>query len=173
MAMWRHLSSPNAAMTDFERALRIVLTHEGGYSNDKRDPGGETMYGITARVARENGYHGPMRELPLTIAKNIYRVRYWDAANCDEYPWPLCLYVFDSAVNQGPSAAVKMLQAALDTVQDGVAGPTTKRLAQASNDWHWGKFMAHRAMRYAKTDNFDAFGAGWLTRMFMVAREGA
>lgn len=173
MAMWRHLSSPNAAMTDFERALRIVLTHEGGYSNDKRDPGGETMYGITARVARENGYHGTMRELPLTIAKNIYRARYWDAAHCDAYPWPLCLYVFDSSVNQGPSAAVKMLQVSLDTVQDGVVGPTTKRLAQASNDWHWGRFMANRAMRYVHTANFDTFGAGWLTRMFMVAREGA
>lgn len=159
-------------MTDFDRALTIVLGHEGGYSNDHRDPGGETMFGITVTVARENGYHGPMRELPRAIAATIYRARYWQAAHCDELPWPLCLYVFDSAVNQGVGAATRMLQAALDTVQDGIIGQTTKRLARESTAWHWSRFMALRAQRYVETQNFDRFGQGWLIRLFSVVREG-
>lgn len=159
-------------MSDFDRALTIVLGHEGGYSNDPRDPGGETMFGITVTVARENGYHGPMRELPRAIAATIYLARYWQAAHCDELPWPLCLYVFDSAVNQGVGAATRMLQAALDTVQDGIVGPTTKRLARESTQWHWSRFMALRAQRYVETRNFDRFGQGWLIRLFSVVRAG-
>ena len=51
---------------------------EGGYSNrnPEDDPGGETMWGVTARVAREDGYTGPMRDLPLERAKSIAR-RAW------------------------------------------------------------------------------------------------
>jgi len=34
----------------FERAVTHVLLHEGGYSNDPNDPGGETQYGISKRA---------------------------------------------------------------------------------------------------------------------------
>ena len=34
----------------------LVSNNEGGYSSNPKDPGGETMYGITLRVARANGY---------------------------------------------------------------------------------------------------------------------
>lgn len=160
-------------MKYFEDAFAILLEQEGGYSDDPEDSGGKTRYGITEAVARENGYLGDMRDLPLDVARAIYKLRYWEAVGCDYYPWPLSLYVFDCAVNQGVEPAKKMLQRALDTVQDGVIGPTTRRLAAQSSAWHWGRFMAFRAMRYVSTRGFDRFGAGWLTRMFQVARQGA
>lgn len=158
-------------MDKFERAIEIVLQQEGGYSDDPRDPGGKTKFGITEAVARANGYAGEMRDFPLAHAETIYREDYWDPAGCEAYPWPLCLYVFDAAVNQGVAPAVQTLQRALDTVADGVVGPATRNLAARSTAWHWSRFLALRAIRYTGTRNFDRFGAGWLTRLFTLARE--
>ena len=53
-----------------------VIAAEGGYVNDPADAGGETMYGITAAVARANGYSGPMSALPRSLAVQIYSTRY-------------------------------------------------------------------------------------------------
>ena len=152
----------------FDRAFAIVLKEEGGYSDDPRDPGGKTRYGITESVARQHGYQGDMRNLPLDVAKSIYKRSYWDACQCDQLPWPLSCYVFDCAVNQGPETARRLLQATLDTVQDGQIGSATIRLAKNSNEWHWHRFMALRAMRYYGTRGFDRFGLGWLGRLFNV-----
>jgi lysozyme family protein len=154
----------------FEDAFEIVVASEGGYSDHAADPGGKTRYGITEAVAREHGYTGDMRELPLATAHAIYRRSYWDACKCDKLPWPLSLYVFDSAVNQGVRPATQMLQRAMDTVQDGVIGQQTISLAARSTPWHASRFLALRAARYAGTHNFDTFGVGWLTRLFEIAK---
>lgn len=153
----------------FDRAVEIVLAEEGGYVNDPSDPGGETRYGISKRA------HPAVstKELTLDEAKALYRQYYWDACLCDQLPWPLSLYVFDCAVNQGVSVSVKLMQRALQTTQDGVMGMQTLSLASLAKPWHCAQFMAFRAMRYQSTRNFDKFGTGWLTRMFTVAAKGA
>lgn len=158
-------------MSDFNRALKILLEQEGGYSDHPADKGGKTMYGITERVAREHGYHGPMVALPLATASMIYHAEYWQAVKAEDMPWPLSMYVFDCAVNQGPGVAVRLLQAALDTIQDGVFGPTTKRLAADSTPWHAARFMAMRANRYVNSGQYMTFGTGWMTRLFEVAEK--
>ena len=53
-----------------------VIGREGRYSNNPADRGGETMWGITAAVARANGYAGAMRDMPRETAKDIYHRRY-------------------------------------------------------------------------------------------------
>jgi len=35
---------------NFEKALEMLLKHEGGYVNHPRDPGGETNHGVTRLV---------------------------------------------------------------------------------------------------------------------------
>lgn len=159
-------------MSRFPDAMNLLLKLEGGYSDDARDPGGKTRYGITEAVARRHGYIGEMRALPLDLASEIYRADYWDACRCDDLPWPLALYVFDAAVNQGRTAAITLLQHALDTTQDGLIGANTLRLARASTPWHAARFLALRAARYVDTRNFEHYGQGWFTRLFTVAMEG-
>jgi lysozyme family protein len=158
-------------MTNFPTAFTRIVALEGGYSDDPRDPGGKTKFGITEAVARAHGYIGAMQALPLDVAGEIYRASYWDACRCDNLPWPLSLYVFDAAVNQGVQPAIKMLQRSLDTVQDGLIGSQTLALAAKSSGWHASRFMAIRALRYIATRGCDPYGPGWLTRLIEIAKE--
>lgn len=157
---------------DFPRALEVVLKLEGGYSDDPRDSGGKTQYGITEKVARAFGYSGDMRELTKQTAAEIYKQGYWLNCKCDKLRYPLSLYVFDAGVNQGTDAAKKMLQAALGVAQDGLIGAVTLAAASKAGDDVANIFMALRALRYTGTRSFDVYGKGWFRRLFIVTRAG-
>jgi len=93
------------ASANYPACLREVLKHEGGYSDHPHDRGGPTMYGITQAVARENGYFGDMRHMPMSVAEQIYRPKYWDAVGGNALAAGVDLAVFDFAVNSGPPRA--------------------------------------------------------------------
>ena len=117
---------------NFDQAFDILIGHEGGYSNNPRDPGGETMWGITFRVARAHGYYGPMRDMPRDIAKDIYRKSYWSKIRADELPDAIRFDLFDAAVNSGVVQAAKFLQRAVGAKDDGIIGPRTLAAVRAA-----------------------------------------
>lgn len=149
----------------FDRAFSLVVGVEGGYSNDARDPGGETKFGISKRSYP----NVDIANLTLDAAKAIYLRDYWTPVHGDELPWPLSLFVFDAAVNQGKPAAIAMLQKSLGVAQDGILGVKTLAAAAKSPPELCPRFMANRALRYTGTRNFDIDGLGWFTRLFTVA----
>lgn len=156
-------------MSDFDRAFEIILNEEGGLSTDPRDPGGVTKYGIAQKFY-------PALDIPnLTKedAKAIYFTDYWMPVRANELPWPLCLYVFDCAVNQGVPTAIRLLQESLGVRIDGRFGPITLQAARAVSARGMARFMAIRARRYAVTTNFNIYGTGWFTRLFTVTHAGA
>jgi len=61
----------------FDLYFKYILMVEGGYTNDKHDKGGETIWGITKERARECGYTGSMRNLSQEKAKEIYYDKYY------------------------------------------------------------------------------------------------
>lgn len=123
----------------FDSAFAEVVGIEGRYSNDPSDSGGETMFGITERVARANGYSGPMAQMPLEAAKRVYREQYWDLMRLDQVAQlagDVAARLFNAAVNCGVGRAGQWLQRALnvfnlrgayypDIAVDGVIGPGT------------------------------------------------
>ena len=124
----------------FDDAFKIVLGFEGGYVNNPADRGGETNYGITYNTlndAKNKGwipFNVTIQNIQLEHAKIIYKKGYWDAVQADSLPHPLDLIIFDSAINHGPVAAVKLLQKSLNTLPpypqlkvDGIIGPLTLR----------------------------------------------
>lgn len=58
---------------NIEKYLDELIKREGGYVNNPADRGSATKYGITEAVARANGFKGNMRDLPLDVAKAIYK----------------------------------------------------------------------------------------------------
>jgi lysozyme family protein len=151
---------------DFDHAFDLLLGHEGTYSRHPDDPGGETMWGITRKVALQEGYSGDMHILPRDTAKGIYRRRYWDAIKADSLPADLRFSLFDAAVNSGIAQAVKWLQRAVDVVDDGALGPLTIQAAQRANGLRTA--VALNALRLdfmTSLPTWGAFGRGWARRI--------
>lgn len=151
---------------NFDQAFDILLGHEGGYANDSRDPGGETMWGVTARVARADGFIGDMRGLPRDRAKAIYKRKYWDAVMADRLPEAAQYIVFDAAVNSGPGQAIRWLQRSLGVGEDGVLGPMTlDAINRASGLKLAVAFCAERLDFMTSLPTWGAFGKGWARRI--------
>jgi len=118
----------------FSSALRFVLLWEGGYVDHPADPGGRTNKGVTQAVydrwrdarALERRH---VRLIEGAEVEAIYEAGYWVPARCEILLARLDLVQFDTAVNMGPSRAVRLLQAALGCGVDGAFGPLTERAA--------------------------------------------
>lgn len=107
-------------MTDlFDKLIGPLIDREGGYSNRASDAGGETNWGITVAVARENGYTGPMKALTRDQAIRIYKAKYWVKAGLYLIA-PLSEKVaeelFDTGVNAGTGTAAILFQRCLNAL---------------------------------------------------------
>lgn len=99
-----------------------VFSLEGGYVNNPADPGGATNHGITEAVARQSGYTGDMRELPKSLAQQIYERDYITRPGFDrvlEQSPALGHKVIDAGVNTGTSRAGRWLQTAINDLSRG------------------------------------------------------
>lgn len=151
---------------NFDQAFTTLLKHEGGFSDHPADPGGKTRFGITEAVAREAGYRGDMRELPIDLAKRIYKERYWDAVRADELPEAIRYAVFDAAVNSGPRQAIRWLQRAVGAKDDGIIGPKTLAAVRAADPQVLLRRMLSARLRFMTgLSNWPAFGRGWARRI--------
>lgn len=127
-------------MSEFERAIPVILAHEGGWSDDASDPGGATKYGISLRFLREQGLDlnhdgdidaADVRSLTPQKATAIYLERFWERGGYGRIvDTQVATKILDMAVNLGPARAHRLLQHALrscgETVEvDGIFGPKT------------------------------------------------
>ncbi len=156
---------------DFISAFDKLMVSEGGYSNSPSDPGGETMWGITARVAAQEGYTGPMRLLPKEFAQGVARRRYWDAVRCEDMPPALRYPLFDAAYNSGPTQAVKWLQRAVGVGEDGIIGPMTLAAASRQAEKAAVLMTVERIDFQTSLPTWGAFGKGWTRRNAAVLKE--
>jgi lysozyme family protein len=156
---------------NFDEAFDVLIGHEGGYANDSRDPGGETMWGVTARVARKDGYLADMHDLPRARAKAIYKAKYWDAVMADKLPEKVRYVIFDTAVNSGPTKAIELLQRVLDVGEDGVLGPLTfDALNRANGLLTAVAYIAERLDFLTNLPTWAAFGKGWTRRNISILK---
>lgn len=185
-------------MADFSKAIRKVLQHEGvkfigdepdpnntGHVNHPDDPGGPTNYGITRRVARDNGYTGAMKDLPYFKVLEIYEKKYWKKVGGHRIAdQEIAEEMFDTGVNCGWKVAVLFLQRTLNVLNakgrkfmdlkvDGDFGPKTAQVLErclAIAPWY--RLCVLRALdslqcvRYIelaeRNEKFESFMAGWL-----------
>lgn len=156
--------------THFDRAFNDLLESEGGFTIDK---GGKTRFGITEAVARQHGYTGDMRDLPVLTAKHIYRTYYWHPLY-GQLTYAVAYQLFDAAVNSGPKMSAKWLQRSIGVHGDGVIGPVTTETAILFDPLKLIlAFNAHRLEFMAGLSNWPEAGRGWARRIARNMKMGA
>ena len=156
--------------SNYDKCLKTILHHEGGYVNHPKDPGGETNLGVTKRVYQEHGGTKDMKDLLVEDVAPIYKKGYWDKMKGDDLPGGLDLCVFDFGVNAGPNRAAKFLQKMIGTTVDGGIGPNTLAKVEEyirENGEHESvkKYQEMRQKYYEQLSTFDTFGKGWTRRV--------
>lgn len=132
----------------FLAALAATLNHEGGYSADKLDPGGQTFMGISrvywphwpGWIKIDEWLLADRPEMDLTTdVEQFYYNNFWSRFQGDviaELSPAVASELFDTSVNLGVADAVRFFQTALnmqnrneaiypDLQTDGKLGPKT------------------------------------------------
>ena len=151
-------------MAASNRAASIskTLTYEGGFTDDPRDPGGATNYGITIGDARAYWKYGAtkadVKAMPLAVAIGIYQSKYWHRMNCDARPVGPDFVDFDYGVNSGVGR-VTTLRRRLDPLKLSPINYVKRACAERMS------FL--RALC-----TFKVFGKGWSRRVADVEATG-
>jgi len=164
---------------EFTKALPPVLTHEGGYVNHPKDPGGPTNKGITQRVydayrQRKGLDPRTVKLIEQTEVEAIYKAEYWDKVRGDDMPPGVGYVLFDYAVNSGPSRAIRALQAALGVTADGTIGDMTMDALETHGDHDAliADICARRLAFMRRLSTWSTFGKGWSRRVADVQARG-
>lgn len=165
--------------------IAALFALEGGYVNHPKDPGGETNYGITKSVAQENGYFGPMREMPKEYAWSIYYneyIREPGYAPMESQSPAVLEELVDTAVNTGVSRSSRWFQQSLNSLSrggkdykmvaiDGKVGSSTidaykalsaKRGKRQSCEMVIKLMDAQQANHYMSLTKLSDFTPGWI-----------
>src|SRR5258708_3397611 len=97
------LFATKCSMTNFTSALRLTLTHEGGFVNNPRDPGGATNLGVTKRIweryVNKEVDVEDIKNLTYEDVEPLYSKFFWKSIHGDELPIGVSFCVFDMSVN--------------------------------------------------------------------------
>lgn len=153
-------------MSFFSRAINYVLRNEGKYVNNKKDPGGETKFGISSRAYPDVD----LKTLTMERAIDIYHKNYWRPYMDRITDYRVAAKVFDMGVNMGLYQAAKILQRAAGVEHvDGVVGPKTIEIVNKHNpDLLLQKIVTELTAFYrhiaADSPRRATFLKGWLNR---------
>jgi lysozyme family protein len=158
----------------FDEAFKIMVGHEGGFQDDPRDRGNWTtgVVGHGKNIGTKYGISGmsypaeDIKGMTLDRARAIYLRDFWQAAGCDYVPPKARFSLFDTAVNSGVRQAIKFLQRAVGAQDDGVIGPKTLMLLEATPPAVFiARYNGHRLQFMSALPNWPAFGRGWANRV--------
>lgn len=119
--------------------INKLMGIEGDYTDNPKDSGGKTKYGITERVARKHGFTGDMKDLYYSYAYGIYVVDYWRPLYLDnivKISEKLAEELIDTGINCGIQRISEHFQRCLNVLNnqgqhypdikvDGDIGPAT------------------------------------------------
>jgi lysozyme family protein len=154
---------------NFDKCLAKLLSHEGGYVNHPKDPGGMTNLGVTKRVyddwiGRESTEQ-EMRDLTPADVGPIYKKNYWDRVKGDDLPSGVDWCAFDWAVNSGSGRPAKAIQRAVGAAADGAIGPMTLKAVAEKDPKEIIEYVFQvRQSFYESLKTFETFGRGWTRR---------
>jgi len=174
-------------MTKFDIAYEEMRKWEGGFSDDKYDPGGKTIWGISRRSHPETFklimelLKEEKRGLAKDLTKRFYRLHYWNDLYDGIPNSSLAFKLFDFGVNAGIKRAVKILQKTINKVfqkqrvsvkgfkinplkVDGVFGRKTLYYTTIGLDLYE-PYIKRLGRFYRSLLTFWRFGKDWMRRL--------
>jgi lysozyme family protein len=162
-------------------AFAETLKHEGGFTNDRRDPGNWTggkvgrgeLRGTNLGIASHSFPHLDIRSLTPATVKPIYKTKYWDKVRGDDLPSGVDLVTYDAGVNSGPARGARWTQRAVGAKQDGVIGRLTlAALASVAAVVVVKKATDFRLAFLQGLSTWKVFGNGWGRRVGSIRAMG-
>lgn len=158
-------------MERIEKLRSFILSWEGGFVNDPRDPGGATNKGITLATFRSVfGKDKTVKDLKkITDSQwmTIFKTRYWDKYKADSIKdeWITYLLV-DWLWTSGADDAIERVQKFLGLKVDGIAGNITINKINSFNGKELFIKLWHLRENFIKTRaKYPIYGKGWLRRL--------
>lgn len=155
---------------NFDIAFDRLISSEGGYTDGKGDPGGETKFGISKRSYP----NVDIKNLTRDQAKAIYLADFWNKINADKLYDGVAFQLFDFAVNSGISTAIRYFQRSLGVADDGWWGPVSQAAAdKVSESDQIMQLNAERLDFMTRLSNWSNASRGWARRIAQNLRYGA
>ena len=165
-------------MTDrFLKAFNFMQKNEGGFSEDKRDKGGATIYGVSSKWFPEV-YNQIMNCAPEElqgILQNFYLGEFWNSLYDQLLHEDTAIRLFDLGVNMGKVEAVKILQNTFNNLSNLKIGEDGKFGAGTLNAINhppidaqsfYVSYQNHAEAYYRTLPDFNTYGKGWLDRLY-------
>ena len=155
---------------NWDKSFDMVIVHEGGFVDNKLDPGGATNWGCTQAVWEQYVGHqvtvDTIKKLTKEDVKPLYKKRYWDALHGDAIPSGLDYCLFDCAINSGVGRASKWIQEIVGVPADGAIGNNTvAAITQINPVTAINEFCDKRQAFLESLKTFATFGKGWTQRV--------
>ena len=155
---------------NWDKCFDLVIVNEGGFVDNKLDPGGATNWGCTQAVWEQYIGHkvtvDDMKALTKEEVKPLYKKRYWDAVYGDALPSGLDYCIFDCAINSGVGRASKFIQELVGVPADGAIGNNTiSAITQINAVTLINEFCDKRQGFLESLKTFPTFGKGWTKRV--------
>lgn len=165
----------------WKESLQKVLVHEGGYTNDARDPGNWTggkagqgqLKGTKKGISAASYPNLDIKNITDTQIEFIYKRDYWDVIRADDLPGGVDYCSFDFGVNSGNHRSAQHLQRAVGAKVDGKVGPETISKAKSADPVETVRKICLSRITFLRTLSiFTTYGRGWLRRVNEVESVG-
>ena len=183
-----------ATISFLDLAMPTIWLHEGRLSDNKKDPGGITNYGISLRFLLKTGdldndgwpdgdidHDGDIdaediKKMTKEQAQKIYDLYFWSKYKYERIvPQSIATKVFDLSVNMGSVGAHKCLQRAcraaigIKLLEDGILGQNTLNVTNNCNSDKLLAAIKSEAAGYYRSIKYAGsqdFLSGWLNRAY-------
>jgi lysozyme family protein len=182
-------------MSNFDKAIKLILKHEGGYVNNPNDNGGPTAFGVSLAFLKGCGDLGDfdhdgdvdiedIKNMTVDQATLIYKTQWWDKYKYSAVTdLTIATKIFDFSVNMGSSRAHKLLQTSLNKAfglkltVDGVLGNATFSMINAVKDGSGEQQLLDAYCNEAwmfyqqlilNNPKFKVFEKGWKNRAYSI-----
>lgn len=162
------------AKGNLERCLEKIWPYEGGFTNDRRDPGNWTggkvgvgeLRGTNMGIAAASFPKVDIRNITKAQAADIYAKKYAAPLRFDDLPVGPDLVTLDFGINSGIYRSARYAQMVSGAPVDGVIGPVTLTAIQKMPARDYVKKLCAKRLSFVQgLKIWETFGKGWSRRI--------